>query len=364
MNQHSRVENVLTLSALGVLVLGCLTVLAPFVSALLWAVILSFSTWGLYERVLALMGHRRAPAAACMTLGLALLLLVPVLIVGAQLGENLDHVAAAARHLLDRGLPPPPAWLVALPGIGDYAQSVWNTLPGTAHNGMSGGEAVAWLQAQAKPLSGWLLRRGLDVGQAVLQLSLSVFASFYFYRDGVQAVARLRAGMERIAGKRAQALIDLAARTIRGVVYGILGTALAQGITAAIGFSLAGVPGPLLLGLVTFVVSIIPAGPPLVWIPASLWLLNEGQTGWAVFMAVWGVLLISGVDNVVRPWLISQGAALPFLLVLLGVVGGLLTFGFIGVFLGPTLLAVGYAMLREWTRLRETTVSPLSPPPP
>ena len=361
MNNHSRVENVLTLSALGLLVLGCLTVLAPFVSALLWAVILSFSTWGLYERVLTLLGHRRGLSALVMTLGLAVLLLVPVVIVGAQLGENLDHIAGAARRLLDRGLPPAPAWLGGLPGVGSYLESLWNTLPGASPSSMSGTEAIAWLNAQAKPFSGWLLQRGLDVGQALLQLTLSVFASFYFYRDGVQAVARLRAGMERIAGKRAQALIDLAARTIRGVVYGILGTALAQGITAAIGFSIAGVPGPLLLGVATFVVSIIPAGPPLIWIPAALWLLNEGHAGWALFMTGWGILLVSGVDNVVRPWLISQGAALPFLLVLLGVIGGLLTFGFIGVFLGPTLLAVGYAMLREWTRLREGP-APMTPP--
>lgn len=361
MNRHSRVENVLTLSALALLVLGCLTVLAPFVSALLWAVILSFSTWGLYERLLTLLGHRRGLSALVMTLGLAVLLLVPVVIVGAQLGENLDHIAGAALRLLDRGLPPAPAWVSELPGVGGYLQNTWNALPGAAPDSMSGAEALAWIKAQAKPFSGWLLQRGLDVGQALLQLTLSVFASFYFYRDGVQAVARLRAGMERIAGKRAQALIDLAARTIRGVVYGILGTALAQGITAAIGFSIAGVPGPLLLGVATFVVSIIPAGPPLIWIPAALWLLNEGQAGWALFMTGWGVLLISGVDNVVRPWLISQGAALPFLLVLLGVIGGLLTFGFIGIFLGPTLLAVGYAMLREWTRLREGP-APVTPP--
>ena len=111
MNKHSRVENVLTLSALGLVVIGCLTVLAPFVSALLWAVILSFSTWGLYERVLTLLGHRRGLSAFVMTLGLALVLLVPVVIVGAQLGENLDHIAGAGRRLLDSGLPPAPAWL-------------------------------------------------------------------------------------------------------------------------------------------------------------------------------------------------------------------------------------------------------------
>lgn len=352
MNNHQRVENVLTLAALGFLVLGCLTVLAPFVSALLWAVILTFSTWRIYERVLAACGQRPRVAAGVMTLGLALLLLAPVLIVGAQLGENIDNLVGAGRRLLQRGVPPPPAWLLNLPVVGAHVSEYWARLPGSGDTAAAGVDAIAWLEARAKPISAWLLQRGLDVGQALLQLTLSVFASFYLYRDGVDVVARLRAGMERIAGKRAQSLIDLSARTIRGVVYGILGTALAQGAAAAIGFSLAGLPGPLVLGLLTFVVSIIPAGPPLIWIPATLWLLQEGSPGWAAFMGLWGFFIISGIDNVVRPWLISQGAALPFILVLLGVVGGLLTFGFIGIFLGPTLLAVGFAMLREWTRER------------
>jgi predicted PurR-regulated permease PerM len=180
-------------------------------------------------------------------------------------------------------------------------------------------------------------------------LTLSVFATFYLYRDGIVVAARFRAGMERIAGQRAHTLIDLAARTVKGVVYGILGTALAQGAAATIGFSIAGVPGPVFLGLLTSVVSIVPAGPPLLWIPAAIWLLQEGSPAWAAFMALWGFFAISGIDNVVRPYLISQGAALPFLLVLLGVIGGLLAFGFIGVFLGPTLLAVGFALVREWT---------------
>jgi len=352
MNNHQRVENVLTLAALGFLVLGCLTVLAPFVSALLWAVILTFSTWRIYERVLRACGHRQGLAAGLMTLGLALLLLAPVLMVGAQLGENIDNLMGAARRFLARGVPAPPPWLLGLPVIGPHVSEYWALLPGSGEGEAASAKALAWLEAQAKPISAWLLQRGLDLGQALLQLTLSVFASFYLYRDGVDVVARLRAGMERIAGKRAQSLIDLSARTIRGVVYGILGTALAQGIAAAIGFTVAGIPGPLVLGLLTFVVSIIPAGPPLIWIPATLWLLQEGSPGWAAFMGLWGFFIISGIDNVVRPWLISQGAALPFILVLLGVVGGLLTFGFIGIFLGPTLLAVGFAMLREWTRER------------
>ncbi|MGD9600231.1 MAG: AI-2E family transporter [Gammaproteobacteria bacterium] len=350
-----RIENVLTIAALALLVGGCLAVLAPFVSALLWAVILTFSTWAIFTRVLRLCGGRRTLAALAMTVMLALLLVAPLLLVATRLGENVNTLAGALRGLLDTGLPAPPAWLAGVPGIGPYLHDYWQSL--RVDPGAHGSEALAWLQAQAKPITTWLLKRGLDIGQAVLQLTLSVFAAFYLYRDGVSVVARFSAGMERIAGRRAQALIDLAARTVRGVVYGILGTSLAQGLAAGIGFSLAGIPGPLFLGLLTSVLSLVPVGPPLVWIPATLWLLREGSPGWATFMGLWGFFVISGIDNLVKPWLISQGAALPFLIVLLGVIGGVLAFGFIGVFLGPTLLAVGFAVLREWTRGSVSTPS-------
>lgn len=348
---NPRLENLITLAALILLVVGCLTVLAPFVSALLWAVILSFTTWGIYERLLGMLGARRGLAAFIMTCSLAIILLTPVVLVAAQLRDNVNHLTGAVKHIMATGLPAPPVWLGRIPLLGQYAIEFWESLRVDPTSMTIGGSDVLdWLQQQASPISKWLFNRGVDLGQALLQLTLSVFAAFYLYRDGISVAARFRAGMERIAGQRAQTLIDLAARTVKGVVYGILGTALAQGFVAGFGFSIAGVPGPLLLGLLVAVVSIVPGGPPLVWVPATLWLLHENLPGWAGFMAVWGLFVISGIDNFVRPYLISQGTTLPFLLVLLGVIGGLLAFGFIGIFLGPTLLALGFALMREWTR--------------
>ncbi len=137
-------------------------------------------------------------------------------------------------------------------------------------------------------------------------------------------------------------------------MYGILGTALAQGVVAGIGFLIAGVPGAALLGLATFFLSVVPVGPPLIWISATLWLFVQGSTGWAVFMGLWGLLVVSTVDNVLKPMIISHGSNLPFMLVLLGVLGGAVAFGFVGIFLGPTLLAVGYRMMNEWVD-REVT---------
>jgi predicted PurR-regulated permease PerM len=149
------------------------------------------------------------------------------------------------------------------------------------------------------------------------------------------------------------------------VVYGILGTALVQAVVAGIGFVIAGVPGAGLLALLTFFLSIVPVGPPLVWLPAALWLFHQGSSGWAIFMLIWG-LGVSSLDNVVKPWLISQGSAMPFLLIFFGVIGGALTFGFIGVFIGPTLLAVGYRLVEEWgsTHRAPSTADAASKPAP
>ncbi len=140
----------------------------------------------------------------------------------------------------------------------------------------------------------------------------------------------------------------MASNTVRGVVYGILGTALAQAIASAIGFLIAGVPGVGLLALLTFFASVVPVvGTALVWVPAAIWLFHQGSTGWGIIMLIWGVG-VANIDNVVKPWLISQGSNMPFILIFFGVLGGALAFGFIGVFLGPTLLAVGFRLVEEW----------------
>src|SRR6185503_18739177 len=166
--------------------------------------------------------------------------------------------------------------------------------------------------------------------------ALSIFIAFFLFRDGVRIADQLKGAIVRIGGERGVFLLDLAANTVRGVVYGILGTALVQAVMAGIGFVLAGVPGAGVLTLLTFFLSIVPMGPPLVWIPATFWLFHQGSTGWGIFMIVWG-LAVSSIDNFVKPWLISRGSTMPFLLILFGVLGGAIAFGFIGVFLGPTL---------------------------
>ena len=340
---RSKLEQTLGWAVLLALVAGCLTVLRPFASALLWAVVLSFSIWPIYHRLLRLVGNRRTLAALLMTLSMILIVLLPFLVVGLTLADNVKELTAAARSWIASGPPAAPAWLAKVPVVGSQAANYWQSLAQDT--------AKLWSETQRfiEPVSSWLLKVGLALGAGLIELTLSVFIAFFLFRDGVAVGQRLSASVERIGGERGRHLLTVAGKTVRGVVYGILGTALAQAVVAGIGFLIAGVPGAALLALLTFFFSVVPIlGTALAWGPAAIWLFHQGSTGWGIFMLIWG-LGVANIDNVMKPWLISQGSDMPFILIFFGVLGGALAFGFIGVFLGPTLLAVGYRLVEEWS---------------
>src|SRR5690606_38392930 len=183
-----------------------------------------------------------------------------------------------------------------------------------------------------------------------------------FYRDGPRLAAFVHSLLDRLIGERAEHYLELVAGTVQRVVNGVIGTAAAQAILAYIGFSIAGVPAALVLAVLTFAFSFVMV-PPLVWGPAVAWRAWRGDYGMAVFLGVWGMFIISGVDNILNPYLISRGGNLPLVVVLLGVFGGVLAFGFMGLFLGPTLLAVAYSLLGDWVRKEVPQISaPTSAP--
>jgi len=339
---RSRLEQNLGAIVLCLLLLGCLIVLMPFVSALLWGVVLTISCWPAYLRVLKLTANRRTLASVLMMVGMILIILLPFAIVGLTLADSVTALTTAVRGWIEAGPPAPPKWLDKVPVVGAKALETWQSL--ASDTGKLLEKSKEWIQ----PVSAWLLKGGLSLGRGLVELALSVLISFFLFRDGMSAVQRLRTMVERISGERGQRLLIVAGKTIRGVVYGILGTALVQAVLAGIGFFIAGVPGAALLALLSFFFSVIPIiGIGLVWIPAAFWLFHQGSTGWAIFLAVWGIG-VGNVDNFIKPWLISQGSDMPFILVFFGVLGGAFAFGFIGVFLGPTLLAVGWRLVEEW----------------
>jgi predicted PurR-regulated permease PerM len=280
-----------------------------------------------------------------------IIFLLPFLIVGATLADNVQELKGATKRWMESGPLEPPQWLEKTPVVGERAADYWRSLAAD----------TAKLRAEAQPLidkgSTWLLKAGLSLSRGLLELALSIFVAFFLFRDGVSLAERLTIAVEGIAGEAGGHLLTVAGKTIRGVVYGILGTALAQAVMGGIGFLIAGIPGAALLALLTFFASIVPVlGTALVWLPASLWLFHQGSSGWGIFMLIWG-LGVANLDNIVKPWLISQGSNMPFILIFFGVVGGALAFGFIGVFLGPTLLAVGFKVVEEWIAGRRRAIS-------
>jgi len=346
MPRHS-VDRALALAALGLIIVGCFLVLRPFLTAILWAAILAITLWPLYEWLLVRMSP--VPASLAAVLMIALGLVAPFAIVGFEIADNGQRVIAWIRQMIEAGPPDPPAWLGGVPVIGPRLAEYWG---GLAHDTA---KAAAELRRFVEPAQRWFLAGGAKLLSGIVQLALSVMIVFFLFRDGAAIMRRIETGVERLAPHRGRRLVRAAIATIRGVVLGILGTAIAQGVLAALGFWVAGIKAAPLLGFATFLLSPIPIGPPIVWGLAGIALLQQGSVAWGLFVLAWGMLVVSMVDNVIKPLIISQGSNLPFVLVMLGVLGGVVAFGFIGVFVGPVLLAIGYSLAKEWSESASTS---------
>lgn len=346
------IEVALAAGVLLLVVLGCLKVLLPFASAILWAVVLCLSTWPLYDRLKQHLHlhNRRSLAALLMTFSLAIVAVAPFAIAFWSLSDQAKVVTRTVAHEIQHWPPPLPEWLTSLPTVGPRLKAYWEEPSSAGASPAAAAQRsveVSRLMEEARSVTVRVVRA---IGRGILQTLLSLFVAFFLYRDGETLAVRLRAVIMRIAGAdRGGRMLNLAHTTIIGVIFGVLGTALVQGLVAEIGFALAGVPGAFLLAFLTFAISIIPFGPVLIWAPAVLWLLHQGSHGAGIFLLLWSLAAHGAVDAFIKPLLISRGGTMPLVLVLLGVLGGATAFGFIGVFLGPTLLAVGYRWLDEWS---------------
>lgn len=343
-------------AALLLLAAGCLLVLWPFLTPFAWAAILVSTSWAPFLRLERALGHRRLLAASVMTLAVTLALLVPVIVVAIGLSANVSDLVRAARELIAQGLPAPPGWLVDVPFIGPWLHRYWGAFD---HDGARLVAELRRLVPQAQAIA---LRTGAVVTRGVFDVAASVFLGFFLFVHGEAITARAATALERLGGRLGGHLLELTRATVAGVVYGVLGTALAQGVLATIGLMIAGVPGAVLLGVATFFLSVVPIGPPLVWGGAAIWLLRSDMAGWALFVAVWGFLVVSTVDNLIKPLIISRGARLPFAVTFVGVLGGVFAFGVIGAFLGPALLAVAWRLVIAWTEASSQPRKSKTPP--
>jgi len=337
----------LTRTTLGVLFIGGLIaasfwILRPFLAALVWATMVVVATWPLMLRTQASLWNKRALAVTVMTLALLLVLVVPLSLAIGTIVQNADRIVGWTKSLATFQVPPPPDWVARVPFVGEKAVEAWQHLAATG-----GQEWVAKAAPYAASLTKWFVAEVGSFGLVFVQFLLTVILSAIMYASGESAAASFRRFGRRLAGERGEDAVRLAAQAIRGVALGVGVTAIVQSLLGGIGLAVTGVPFAAILTAVMFMLCIAQIGPILVLLPAVIWLYWSGDSGWGTFLLIW-MLLVGSLDNFLRPILIKKGADLPLLLIFAGVIGGLIGFGLVGIFVGPVVLAVAHTLLQSW----------------
>jgi predicted PurR-regulated permease PerM len=345
-SDERRVERTVAGLGLGLVAVGCLVTLWPFATPLIWAAIIAFSTWPLFARLERMLGGRAGLAAVLVTLATGVVLVAPLVLLVMTLADNVASLIALFRHWLEVGPPGPPDWVLDLPLMGPRLYERWRQIA------VDGASFTAALTPHLGTVREALLSAGAALGGGIVSLLLSLVIAGFLSAHGTVLAGRFDTALVRIGGSRGRQLGDIVRGTVRGVVYGVLGANLIQSVLAVVGFALAGVPGAVLLGVLSFFLTLIPLATGLLWIPAVTWLVVQGQIGWAIFLAVWSLLNYGLLENVLRALLIGRSSELPLLLLLLGILGGIVMFGLLGLLIGPTVLALGYALVSEWSAAR------------
>ena len=334
-------RSVLVLLFVGLLV-GVLAVLKPFTTALLFGSALASAAWPVRQ---ALVNHGlgRGAAAAILLLLSIILVAAPILIIAPHIADQLGQGMQRAEAYF-AAAPELPAWLGGLPLIGKRLAAAWG------HIVEAQGNLRALLEPYAAYLQGMLVGVARAFADSLVQVILSLLVAAMFWVNGEALINVLHASLLRLGGRIADQAVDVAAGAIRSVAYGVVGTAAIQAVILAAGLAIAGVPGAAMLGFVTLLLAISQIGAPLIiliWGGAAWWLFGQDHQAWGAFMIVWG-LFVTTIDNFIKPWLIGFGVEMPLSLTILGVFGGFIAFGFLGLFIGPTLIAVAFHLLQAW----------------
>lgn len=327
---------------IGALTLASLWILQPFLPALIWATMIVVTTWPLLLRVQRWLGGRRSLAVTAMTIVMLTVFVVPIAAAALTLIENANEIGHWIASLGDVRLPMPPDWLKNVPIVGASSDATWREIAAAGPEELARlltpyfAKGVAWLAAEAG-----------GVGKLALQVLLIVLLSAILYAQGESASRLVHGFANRLAGERGVGAVKLAGQAIRAVALGVVVTAVVQTLLAGLGLAVAGVPFAGLLSAVMLILAVAQIGVVPVMLCAVGWLYWKDQTVVATVLLVW-TLLVGTIDNVLRPLLIRQGANLPLLLIFAGVIGGLLAFGLVGLFVGPVILAVSYTLLLAW----------------
>lgn len=325
----------------GLFVLSYLT-LRWFVVPVVWALILAYVTWPMYARLRSAMRGAAMTSALLMTLLLTAAFVLPLLwLIGLLQSEFVLAYQAVSAYLND-GTHRLPRFILDIPWVGERLQQMIDQIAIDPTVLRTEGLRLAqnWFGEVANLVGG--------VGRNAAKMGLAVITVLFVYRDGDNLLRQVRRVMQRFVGERAHGYLDAIGATTKAVLYGLVLTALAQGTLAGLGYWAAGLDAPVLLGAFTALIALIPFGTPFVWGSLGVWLLIQGHTLEGVGLLLWGTLVVSWVDNLIRPLVISSASQIPFLLVMFGVLGGLAAFGLVGMFIGPVIVAVLLAVWREW----------------
>lgn len=344
----------LTILIIGILIVGSLWTLLPFIGALVWATAIVVATWPLLLWVQRRAGGRRSVATTVMTVIISVVVIVPFWIAVGALLDGSANAIDIVRSYLAKGVGPPPTWLASIPMVGERIAREWSELAA------AGPEAFAeTIRPYARSAAAWMVSVTGGIGGLIVHFLLTVILVGVLYAQGEKAAKGVIAFAHRLGQERGANAVVLAGQSIRSVALGVVVTALVQTALAGLGLWVSGVPNPGLLTAAIFVLCIAQLGPLPVLIPAVIWMFGNASLGWATALFIWSIP-VGIMDNFLRPILISRGVSLPLLLIIGGVIGGLVGFGVIGLFVGPVLLAVTYTLLQSW--IREDPMSAQAPP--
>ncbi len=327
---------------IGTLIVACFWILLPFLVSILWATTIVVTTWPILLGLQARLRGKRWLAVTVMTVLLLLVIIVPLSLAVSTIVARVGDIADLSKSLAAFTIPSPPGWLDRIPIAGPKVAATWGHYAALPREELSAiltpyaGKALRWFAAQAG-----------SIGMMFLEFLLTVIISSILYAQGEAAASGVRSFARRLAGQQGEDAVNLSAKAIRGVALGIVVTAVVQSSIGGIGLVVTGVPLAGVLTAVMFMLCLAQAGPSLVLIPAVIWLYWKDGALWGTILLVLSIIAIT-IDNVIRPILIRKGADLPLVMIFAGVIGGLLAFGILGLFIGPVVLAVSYTLLEAW----------------
>lgn len=347
---HDIPRTTLAVLIIAVLAAGSIWILHPFLSAILWAGIIVIATWNVMLRVEAWCGGKRWMAVTVMTIALLLVFFLPFSFAVLSIFERADEIVSWVKALSSVSISDPPAWVAGIPLAGAQIEHRWRELAALRPEELS-----SQLTPYVSKVLGWFVSKAGSVGAVFLNFLLTVIISAIFYANGETTAHGLRRVAYRLAGTDGEEAAVLAARAVRGVALGVVLTAIIQSALGGIGLAVAGIPAAVILTGVMFLFCVAQIGPILILVPSVIWLYWSGQPVWGTVLLIWSVPVLV-IDNILRPILIRKGADLPLLLIFAGVIGGLIAFGVVGLFIGPVLLAVTYTLLQSWVAGGKRTV--------